>query len=100
MGAFVLVLLRPCSSLQVGVLLVRYVLLQEVVDGDDPAVVELAVQRHLFLLHLWLHLHHLQRGVVMVTVLHRVQLLRQVLLWRLKESEMNNNFWLHMWTES
>lgn len=74
--------LRP-PSLQVGVLLMRHVLLQEVVYGDDPAVVaELAVQGHLLLLHLRLHLHHLQRGVVMVTVLHRVQLLRQVLLWR------------------
>lgn len=66
------------------VLLVSYVLLQQVVDGDDPAVVELSVQRHLLLLHLRLHLHHLQRGVVVVAVLHRVQLLRQVLLSRLK----------------
>lgn len=63
-----------------SVLLVRYVLLQQVVDGDNPAVVELSVQHHLLLLHLWLHLHHLQCGVVVVAVLHRVQLLCQVLL--------------------
>lgn len=68
--------------LQVSVLLVGYVLLQQVVDGDDPAVVELSVHRHLLLLHLRLHLHHLQRGVIVVAVLHRVQLLRQVLLRR------------------
>lgn len=77
-------LLCPCPSLQVRVLLVGYVLLQQVVDGDDPAVVELSVERHLLLLHLRLHLHHLQRWVVVVTVLHRVQLLRQVLLQRVK----------------
>lgn len=74
------------SSSQVRVLLVGTVLLQKVVDGDDPAVVEVSAaiihtQRELLLLlHVHAHLHHLQRGVVVVTVLHRLQLLRQVKL--------------------
>lgn len=75
-----LLLLRARSSLQVSVLLVRHFLLQQDVHRDDPAVVELSVQHHLLLLHLRLRFHHLQRGVVMVTVLHRVQLICQVLL--------------------
>lgn len=45
-------------GLQVSVFLVRHVVLHQVVHGDDPAVVELPVQRHLLLLHFWLHLHH------------------------------------------
>lgn len=75
-----LLFLCPCSCLQVGVLLIRHVLLQEVIDGDNPAVIELSFQCHLLLLHLRLHLHHLKCGVVMVTILHCVQLLSQVLL--------------------
>lgn len=45
-------------GLQVSVLLVRHVVLHQVVHGDNPAVVELPVQRHLLLLHFRLRLHH------------------------------------------
>lgn len=78
------------SSLQVSVLLAGDALLQQVVYGDDPAVVEISVQRHLLLLHLRMNLHHLQRRVIVVSVLHRVQLLRQVLLERSKRKESSN----------
>lgn len=75
------------QPLQVRVLLVGYVPLH-VLHGDDPAVDELPVQRRLLLLHLRLRLHHVQRGVVMVAVLHRGQLLRQVLLAKEKTEKL------------
>lgn len=75
------------QPLQVSVLLVGHVPLH-VLHGDDPAVDELPVQRRLLLLHLRLHLHHVQRGVVMVAVLHRGQLLRQVLLAKEKTEKL------------
>lgn len=48
----------PHPTSQVCVLLIRNVIFQKVVDGNDPAVVELSVQGHLLLLHLRLDLHH------------------------------------------
>lgn len=75
------------QPLQVSVLLVGHVPLH-VLHGDDPAVDELPVQRRLLLLHLRLRLHHVQRGVVMVAVLHRGQLLRQVLLAKEKTEKL------------
>lgn len=73
-GIMEVVVPSHCSmmSLKVGVLLIRDVLHHHVVDGDDPTVIELPVEHHLLLLHLRLRLHHLQCGVVMVAVLHRV----------------------------
>lgn len=62
------------------VLLFLQVFLHDGVERDDPAVAQLAVEVHLLLLHFRAGLHHLQRGVVVVAVLHRLQLLRQALL--------------------
>ncbi len=67
-------------ALQVCIFFINDVLFQQVVDGDDPAVVELPVQCQFLLLHLWLYLHHLQCGIVMITVLHCLELFCQVLL--------------------
>lgn len=68
-------------TLQVCVLFIRYVVFGEV-KRHNPIVVKLSIQCQLLLLHLWLHLHNLQCGVVMVTILYRLQLFGQVLLWR------------------
>lgn len=61
------------------VLLFLQVFLHDGVERDDPAVAQLAVEVHLLLLHFRAGLHHLQRGVVVVAVLHRLQLLRQAI---------------------
>lgn len=66
--------------LQVCIFFINYVVFQQVVDGDDPAVIELPVQCPFLLLHLWLYLHHLQCGIVMITILHCLELFCQVLL--------------------
>lgn len=68
------------------VLLFLQVFLHDGVERDDPAVAQLPVEVHLLLLHLRAGLHHLQRGVVVVAVLHRLQLLRQALVLLLGEA--------------
>lgn len=66
------------------VLLFLQVLLHERVERNDPAVPQLTVEVHLLLLHFGGGLHHLQRGVVVVAILHGLQLLGQALLRRKK----------------
>lgn len=61
------------------VLLFLQVLLHERVERNDPAVPQLTVEVHLLLLHFGGGLHHLQRGVVVVAILHGLQLLGQAI---------------------
>lgn len=61
------------------VLLFLQVLLHEGVQRNDPAVPQLTIEVHLLLLHFRGGLHHLQRGVVVVAILHGLHLLGQAI---------------------